>query len=749
MKATIATVVLLCCCAFASGQQLNSKGKGPDREIVGPKGNRIHHFLSAPAEKVYRAQHAMNGRADLEPACGSSPPGCTTGPLAYGGGPVMRNPTNYLIFWRPASSPQYASAFPAGYQAGVENFFENIGGTPYYNIVTQYGDSSGTPVPNAASLGAPSWTDTTTAAPSGCDGTPTGTVGSTPHCPLTDGDIQNEVSVALAANPTWAAPGVNVEYFVYTPSNVGECDGPGSDGNQQCFASSIGLGPSQDGAFCAYHSFFSSNTIYAFIPFASNGSCYGPTDVQALGYPNSQTLDIVLSPSSHEMIESNTDPLINAWKGSGGNSDEIGDKCAYIYGYVAPDGTNVVLHGNRYQIQEEFSNDFGSCTKRYGPDPVVANPGTLAFGEVQDGTSSQMGSTIQNNGGGDLNILSIRLGTESDGFNFYSLVNGQPTGATLPGGESLTANVQFAPSSSALFGSPSDSLIVDTDQTPCDTNGSCATPSTTKFSSITGTIGVDPDALCNSVSVSTDFNLCSNATASVNHGSFDPDGEGVTVTQSPAGPYTLGVTPVLLTVVDNGPDRATASCSANVTVVDMQKPNISCPAATTVMCTSSSGAAVAVNPTFSDNCPAVTASCVPSSGSTFGFGTTPVTCTATDASGNQNSCMTTVTVADVPPTITSAVASPAVISPPNKKLDPVTILVKDTDVCDPAPVCSINGVSLGGSPAPASDFVITGPLTLQLRANGSNGHPMTYIVGVTCADHHGGSTSAQATVSAP
>jgi hypothetical protein len=659
----------------------------------------------------------------------------------------MRNPTNYLIFWQPTGG--VASAFPAGYQAGIEKYFENIGGTPYYNIVTQYTDKSGTPVPNAASLGGPSWTDTTTAAPSGCDGTATGTVGSTPHCPLTDADIQNEVSVALAANPQWDPPGINVEYFVYTPANVGECDGPGSDGNQQCFDINGGVGPSQDGAFCAYHSYFSSNTIYAFMPFASLGSCYGPSDVQALGYPNTATLDVVISPSSHEMIESNTDPLINAWKGAGANSDEIGDKCAYIYGYVAPDGTNVVLHGNRFQIQEEYSNDSGNCTKRYGPDPVVGVPGILAFGEVQAGTSSQVGSTIQNNGGGDLNILNIRLGSESDGFNYYSLVNGQPTGATLPSGESLTANVQFAPSSSALFGSPSDTLIVDTDQTPCTVNGSCATSSTTAFANISGTIGVSPDALCNSTTVSTDPNLCSNATASVNHGSFDPDGEGVTVTQSPAGPYTLGTTPVTLTVVDNSPDHATAHCGANVVVKDMQAPNISCPAAQTVSCTSSSGAAVSITPTVFDNCPAVTSSCVPSSGSTFGFGTTSVTCTATDASGNTNSCPTSVTVTDVPPVISSVVASPGVLSPPNKKMDPVTILVKDSDVCDAAPVCSISGVSVAGSPAAASDYSITGPLTLLLRANGNGGHAKTYIVAVTCSDHHGGSTSAQTSVSAP
>lgn len=750
MRNTIATVILLCTATLCLGQQSKSTPPGLSREITGPKGNKIHQFLAPPAEKRFRSEHTADKSAAGFLCPSTLPPGggCTSGPLAYGTGPVMRNPTNYLIFWQPAGG--FAPAFPTGYQAGIERYFENLSGTPFYNIVTQYNDSSGVPVPNATSLGAPSWTDTTTTAPSGCDGTSTGAVGATPHCPLTDADIQNEVDAALTANPQWIQNGINVEYFVYTPTSVGECSGTGSDGNAQCFAISEGVGTGEDSVFCAYHSFFNGTSnprIYAYMPFASDGSCY-PSPA-APGSPNGQTLDIVISPTSHEMIESNTDPLINGWKGIGGNADEIGDKCAYIYGYFAPDGTNFVLHGNRFQIQEEYSNDFGSCTKRYGPDPVVANPGLVAFGEVQGGTAAQMGSTIQNNGGGDLNILNIRLGSESDGHNYYSLLNGQPTGATLPSGESFVANVQFAPSSGASFGGPNDTLIVDTDQTPCAVNSSCGIASTTAFTNITGTIGVSPDALCSPASVSTDPNLCSTANASVNAGSFDPDGEGVTLTQSPAGPYTLGTTNVGLTIVDNNIDHASAFCSSTITVHDNQNPNITCPTAKSISCTSSAGTSATITPSVFDNCPAVTSACVPSSGSSFGFGTTPVTCTATDGSGNHSSCMTSVTVTDVPPVIASVVASPSVISPPNKKLDPVTILVKTTDACDAAPVCSISGVTSSSGSISPSDFQITGPLTLKLKANGNGGHPISYIVAVTCSDHHGGSTTAQTAVSAP
>ncbi len=54
------------------------------------------------------------------------------------------------------------------------------------------------------------------------------------------------------------------------------------------------------------------------------------------------------------------------------------------------------------------------------------------------------------------------------------------------------------------------------------------------------------------------------ASASINDGSSDPDGDAITLSQSPAGPYSLGTMSVLLTVVDS--KGATAQTTANVTV---------------------------------------------------------------------------------------------------------------------------------------------------------------------------------------
>jgi|GEM_PF-6336656 len=56
----------------------------------------------------------------------------------------------------------------------------------------------------------------------------------------------------------------------------------------------------------------------------------------------------------------------------------------------------------------------------------------------------------------------------------------------------------------------------------------------------------------------------------VDNGSSDPDGDELTYSLSPAGPFTVGSTAVTLTVTD--PDGASSSCTANVTVIDDTSP---------------------------------------------------------------------------------------------------------------------------------------------------------------------------------
>ena len=60
--------------------------------------------------------------------------------------------------------------------------------------------------------------------------------------------------------------------------------------------------------------------------------------------------------------------------------------------------------------------------------------------------------------------------------------------------------------------------------------------------------------------------------ASIDDSSFDPDGDPITLSQAPMGPYVLGATSVTLTVTDD--KGVSDACTATVTVTDTSPPSI-------------------------------------------------------------------------------------------------------------------------------------------------------------------------------
>ncbi|MEO7047889.1 MAG: HYR domain-containing protein, partial [Ferruginibacter sp.] len=149
------------------------------------------------------------------------------------------------------------------------------------------------------------------------------------------------------------------------------------------------------------------------------------------------------------------------------------------------------------------------------------------------------------------------------------------------------------------------------------------------------------------ITKNTDANLCS-AVVNFNLPTATDNCTGVTtVTSSPVSGsvFAKGTTPVTVTATDAAGNIAT--CTFNVIVKDAQAPAIVCPA--NINTTSTIGACTAVvnfTVNATDNCPGVTVTSSPASGSTFASGTTTVTNTATDASGNTSTCSFTVTVTD-------------------------------------------------------------------------------------------------------
>ena len=147
---------------------------------------------------------------------------------------------------------------------------------------------------------------------------------------------------------------------------------------------------------------------------------------------------------------------------------------------------------------------------------------------------------------------------------------------------------------------------------------------------------------------STDPNACS---AVVTFSATANDNCGVSYTCDPASGSTFqkGTTTVTCTATDTSGN--TAGCQFTVTVNDTQPPAITCPANIVKEPTCPSGAKASFAPVVSDNCPGVGFVCSPATGSTFPIGTTTVTCTATDTSGNSTACSFTVTVLTVSATI--------------------------------------------------------------------------------------------------
>ncbi len=137
-----------------------------------------------------------------------------------------------------------------------------------------------------------------------------------------------------------------------------------------------------------------------------------------------------------------------------------------------------------------------------------------------------------------------------------------------------------------------------------------------------------------------------------------------TITDNCPGTFTATCTPASGSFFPTGTTTVTcsvngaggSSCTFTVRVNDSQPPTITCPANVTAIaappaggnCSAPTSTLITYTaPTVSDNCPGVTTNCVPPSGSIFPLGTTTVSCTATDSSGNTATCSFTVSVFNV------------------------------------------------------------------------------------------------------
>jgi hypothetical protein len=349
-----------------------------------------------------------NGKTvSIQPRRGHLPSGLSatglnsTANLIYHGGPVMSSNTNYAFYWAPSGSP----AYPAEYQSGVNQFFEDLahdsgGEQNVDSVAVQYTDGSGHAA-NYDSHFAGAIIDTDPYPANGCK--------KAPIC-LTDAQIQAELAKYIAAHEL--PRDLAHEYFVLTPPKVEDCF---EANGLECSAGTTA------GAYCAYHGSFASAggvIVYANDPFVT-----GIEGCDTGEHPNNKPSDgVIMGGLSHEHNESTTDPELNAWFGS--NGEENGDKCRTFvesseYGSplgTAPDGSrfNQLINGHEYWYQQEWSNEGSVCKQRLALSaPVVSKLGPLK-GPASGGTQVKITGT------GFTGATSVHFGSQEASFTVTS-----------------------------------------------------------------------------------------------------------------------------------------------------------------------------------------------------------------------------------------------------------------------------------------------------------------------------------------
>ncbi len=215
--------------------------------------------------------------------------------------------------------------------------------------------------------------------------------------------------------------------------------------------------------------------------------------------------------------------------------------------------------------------------------------------------------------------------------------------------------------------------------------------------------------------------------------------------------FALGTTTVTCTASNT---FGTTTGSFTITVEDNAGPVLSLPAIVEAEATSPAGATVSFVVSAHDAVDGVRpVECVPASGAFFAFGTTTVFCSSLDTLGHVSTGEFDVVVQDTTaPQITVATANPSVLWPPNHKMVPIALTVQATDAVDPAPsvqilsVTSNQPVNGGGDGNTTPDWIITGPLSLQLRSERAGSSDRIYTITVGATDLHGNVGTATITV---
>lgn len=262
-----------------------------------------------------------------------------------------------------------------------------------------------------------------------------------------------------------------------------------------------------------------------------------------------------------------------------------------------------------------------------------------------------------------------------------------------------------------------------------------------------------PVARCKNITVALDATGNASITAAqIDNGSTDGCGiQSRTLNKTTFNCSNVGANTVTLTVTDVNGNSST--CTATVTVQDNTPPAAMCKNITAYLDAAGSVSITAadVDNGSNDACGAVTLSLSKTTFTCADKGQNSPVLTITDPNGNSATCSPTVTVVDnLPPVITSVVATPGSLWPSDRKMKPVSIAVTATDNCGVYTWRITNVVVKAGAFANDNvnpDSEITGDNTVNLRAEiPKRGIKRVYTVTITCTDASGNSSTSSTDV---
>jgi PKD repeat protein len=344
------------------------------------------------------------------------------GIVNYQGGPVMHSSAPYLIFWDPASDiPTPTETLMRTYLTDVS--LDSGLASNVFGVLRQYSDHAGISDYQQTFSGGQAFTDTH-AFPGRDVNNCVNHVPADESACITDTQLRSELTRFIAANSLPTAGATNAGelvpnapiYLVVMPPNVNVCAPLGC----------------ADTKFCAYHSSYvdgANRVLYAPIPLLdalvsdpANGldpkSCQADNN-PAVQQPNGDGGDVALKYLSHELSETITDPLLNAWFDST-SGNEVGDNCNFwdggptniaggdepsafepTMGGTASDGTlyDQLINGDKYYTQSEWSNGDADCQME--PSSSTLTPSfTVPPGAVATGSSVSFDPSATSSSGG-------------------------------------------------------------------------------------------------------------------------------------------------------------------------------------------------------------------------------------------------------------------------------------------------------------------------------------------------------------